>query len=117
MKPLDIARADRALTDIVGPGLRKVSAPPAADAGLSTLTELERSNLRSKEAFDVAIESAGLGEETIRGLAMFFGVKKSTLHERMSRRRPDLAPLPEWFAKLADYAEFNRLAAVFLRQA
>ena len=112
------AAADREVEALV-PELRpkrlRMAAPPVALS--SALSPEELCNVRAKEAFDVAIESAGLGEETVRKLATFFGVKKSTLHERMSRRRTDLAPLPEWFTKLADYAEFNRLCAVFLRQA
>jgi hypothetical protein len=107
--------AERIVADLAGPGLRKARTPVVDDT--SALSEMERSNLRSKEAFVVALEGAGLGEDSIRTLAAFFGVKRSTLFERMSRRRTDLAPLPEWFAKLADYAEFNRLCAVFLKQA
>lgn len=116
-----VAAADRVVAETVAelrPGLRKTSPSlvPTASS-LSALTDVEKCNIRSKEAFDVAIEGAGMGEDSVRALALFFGVKKSTLHERMSRRRTDLAPLPEWFQKLADFAEFNRLAAVFLRQA
>lgn len=91
------------------PGIRKVSH--------AALTADEQSNLRAKDDFDQAIEAAGLGNDSVRLLAKFFGVKKSTLHERMSRRRTDLAPLPSWFAKLRDYAEFRRLSAQFARQA
>lgn len=100
------------------PGLRKTSPPIASPASSpSALTDVEKCNIRSKEAFELAIESAGLGADSIRELAFFFGVKKSTLHERMRRRRADLAPLPEWFTKLAEFAEFNRLNAIFRRQA
>lgn len=97
-------------------GPRKCSAtPPVSDE--SALTEAERSNLRSKEAFEDRIVVAGLGDHSVRDLALFFGVKRSKLYERMTRRRTDLAPLPEWFQKLDDYIEFNRLYALFVRSA
>lgn len=104
--------ADRVVSETVAelrPGIRKISH--------SALTPEEQSNLRAKDDFDTAIEAAGLGNDSVRLLATFFGVKKSTLHERMSRRRTDLAPLPEWFTRLREYAEFRRLSAQFARQA
>lgn len=115
MNRRDAIRADREIAPIVRGGPRKCSPPPAIDD--SALTDLERSNLRSKEAFEDRIVVADLGDQSVRDLALFFGVRRSKLYERMCRRRPDLAPLPEWFQKLDDYIEFNRLHAIFVRSA
>jgi len=113
-----VAHADRALLEIVRPsGLRKCTSHADEPATSKELTSEQSANVAAKELFAKRCLEA-LGEEmSVRDLALFFGVKKSTLHERMSRRRTDLAPLPAWFQKLRDYAEFQRLSALFLRQA
>ena len=115
MKRIDALRADREIAPIVRGAPRKCSPPTAFDE--SALTATERSNLRSKEAFEDRIVFAGLGDQSVRDLALFFGVKRSKLYERMCRRRTDLAPLPEWFQKLDDYIEFHRLFALLVRSA
>lgn len=119
-RPLPDSRtsAEREVDGIVRPlmvGPRKCQSSPPAHA--APLSEFERSNSRSKSEFEARIVAAGLGEDTVRQLAAFFDTKRSTLFERMSPRRKDLAPLPAWFKKLDDYIEFNRLLAVFARTA
>jgi hypothetical protein len=87
---------------------------PHAEA---SLTPEQAVNVAAKESFAVRVAQVLGAGESVRGLALFFGVARSTLHERMSPRRPDLAPLPEWFAKLDNYEQFETLAAEFLRTA
>lgn len=117
LRPLAIA--DRVVSETVAelrPGLHKVSsARPSFDE--SALSSEEKCNIRSKELFEDAIARAGLADHSVRDLALWFGVKRSKLYERMSRRRKDLAPLPEWFARLDSFIEFNRLNAIFARTA
>ena len=108
--------ADRIVAELAGPGLRKAARHTLVD-DTSALSDLERCNLRAKELFVDAIEAAGLGAESVRDLALFFGVKRSKLFERMCRRRTDLAPLPEWFARLERHTVWNQLNAEFARRA
>jgi hypothetical protein len=81
------------------------------------LTPEQAANVAAKDLFAARIIEALGADESVRDLALFFGVKRSTLHERMRAARTDLAPLPEWFEKLENYAQFERLAAEFLRTA
>ena len=111
--------ADRILSDIERPrplALRKCT-PRAVVSSRKELTAEQRANVDAKERFAVRVAHVLGSDESIRDLATFFGVKRTTLHERMRLARTDLAPLQEWFAKLDDYAEFQRLADEFLRTA
>lgn len=113
MKPTDALRADRQLAPI----LRKCAARPSPGVDESALTDEQRSNLRSKRRFADRIHDVLGDDDSVRDLALYFGVPKSTLYERMREARTDLAPLDEWFAKLDRQEEFDRLAAEFLRTA
>jgi hypothetical protein len=113
LKRSDAARADREIGPIVA-GLRKCSPPPALDE--SALTPEQRSNLRSKRLFVDRIHEVLGDDETIRTLAKFFGVARSTFFERLCERRLDLAPEDAWFKKLDDYADFQRLYAQFVTE-
>ena len=113
MKRSDAARADRELAPIlIGP--RKCA--PVPSPAVPALTPEEQSNLRAKDAFVDAVARAGLAEHSVRDLALWFGVKRSKLFERMSTRRKDLAPLPEWFEKLERHATWNALNAEFAKR-
>lgn len=96
---------------------RDTARPKALHLGECSWSPAEQSNLCAKAEFTAAIVAAGLSDYSVRDLALFFGVKRSKLFERMSPRRKDLAPLPEWFAKLERHTEWRRLNAEFARQA
>lgn len=114
-----VAMADRVVAETVAElrvGPRKCSAHPPRIVE-SALTNEQRCNLQAKRRFVDRIAEVLGTEESIRDLALFFGVKKSTLHERMREQRVDLAPLDEWFLKLDRYEEFEKLTAEFARTA
>lgn len=101
-------------------GPRKCASAPAKStdrADHSALTGAEIDNLLQKEQFESALSAARLASLSCRNLAAWFGVPKSTLDERRSPRRTDLAPLPEWFDQLREYDEWLRLNAKFARMA
>lgn len=108
---VELRSADREVSAILH-GPRKCSAPPPP-IDESTLTAEQRSNLRAKRRFVDRIHEVLGDDESVRDLALYFGVKKSKLHERMREKRTDLAPLDEWFAKLDRQEEFDRLLAEF----
>lgn len=118
MKPLDVLRADAALRGVGIPsGLRKCTSRADAEVSSKELTPEQQSNVDAKELFRKRCREA-LGEDmSVRDLALFFGVKRSKLHERMRLKRTDLAPLTEWFEKLERYEDFMRAADEFLRTA
>jgi hypothetical protein len=87
-----------------GPGLAKCPA----------LSDEEYCNSRAKARFAERLVELGLHEMSVRDLAAdVLGVAKSTLHERLSSRRRDLAPLPEWFEKLDRYEALVKLSREF----
>ena len=108
-------RADTVLTELVRPGLRRA----VARGPLSTrrATPEQAANLDAKERFAARCREVLGDDQSVRDLALFFGVKRTHLHERMRMKRTDVAPLAEWFQKLDDYAEFTRLYALFARTA
>lgn len=97
-------------------GPRKCAGPRPPELDESALTPEQRSNLQAKRRFVDRIHEVLGDEESIRDLALFFGVKRTKLHERMREKRTDLAPLDEWFKKLDDYADFKRLLREFSRR-
>ena len=118
----DALRTDRELPGLVRPRYLSQSTsraePEPAARNLLLLTPEQRANVEAKKRFAKrCLDVLGPDDSSVRELALFFGVKRSKLHERMRLKRTDLAPLPEWFKKLDDYAEFERLAAEFLRTA
>lgn len=104
-------REMRAAVGVVPMGLRRAVPRQAS------LTAEQEANRAAKVRFVERICKVLGDDESVRDLASFFGVKKSTLHERMRLARTDLAPLPEWFEKLDRYEEFTRLSDEFLRTA
>jgi hypothetical protein len=86
-----------------GPGLAKCPA----------LSDDEYCNSRAKARFGERLVELGLHERSVRRVAAMLGVAKSTLHERLSPRRRDLAPLPEWFEKLDRYEALLKLSGEF----
>lgn len=113
-----VALVDRVVSETVAEVRAKRlpmrSVPPVREEAFSPE---ELCNVRAKRLFVDRIVAVLGTDESVRSLAEFFGVKKSTLHERMREARRDLAPLPEWFQKLDDYAEFQRLHSIFVRSA
>lgn len=109
--PLSLATADREVETIVRCPRKCSATPPAIDE--SALTPEQLSNLRAKRRFVDRIHEVLGDDDSVRDLALYFGVKKSHLHERMREKRTDLAPLPEWFEKLDRHEEFNKLYAEF----
>ncbi len=92
------------MSAMIGPGLAKCPA----------LSEEEHSNLCAKRRFADRLRELGLNEMSVRDLAAdVIGVAKSTLFERLSERRRDLAPLDEWFEKLDRYEALVKLSREF----
>jgi hypothetical protein len=108
-----VAPVDREIDAIVRAKRLRPSDAACSVLDESALTEEQRSNLRSKRLFVDRIHAVLGDDESIRDLALFFKVKKSTLHERMREPRTDLRPLDDWFEKLDRYAEFEKLNAEF----
>jgi hypothetical protein len=70
--------------------------------------------LRAKVQFEARIVAVGLGGRSVRWLAdNVFKVPHTTLAERRSRRRLDLAPKEEWFRALNEWADWQRLGSKF----
>jgi hypothetical protein len=83
-----------------GPGIAKCSASLSPDY---------QSNMQAKIRFEARLAELGLDKKSMRDLAAeVFQVPHSTLSERRSRRRVDLAPKDEWFAVLDDYAQWSQ---------
>lgn len=83
-----------------GPGL--ASAP--------VLSPEHHCNVQAKIRFEARLVELGLDKMSMRDLAAaVFQVPHSTLSERRSRRRVDLAPKDEWFDALDEYAKFAQL--------
>jgi hypothetical protein len=81
------------------------------------LTVEQRENVWKKRLFLERLQIVLSDEESVRSLALFFGVKRSTLHERMRAKRTDLAPLDSWFEKLDRYEAFEEACDEFMRTA
>lgn len=133
MKPIDALRADAQLQKIASPSaLRKCTSHAERQAAskdpppnLLLLTPEQRANVEAKERFAKRVLDV-LGDDDehgvrhpppVRDLALFFGVKRTKLHERMRFKRTDLRPLDAWFEKLDRYEDFERSVDEFLRTA
>lgn len=67
-------------------------------------------NVQAKIRFEARLTELGLDKKSMRDLAAeVFHVPHTTLSERRSRRRVDLAPRDEWFVALDDYAKWAQL--------
>jgi hypothetical protein len=67
-------------------------------------------NVQAKIRFEARLTELGLDKLSMRDLAAeVFRVPHTTLSERRSRRRVDLAPRDEWFDALDEYAQWSQL--------